>query len=359
MQGRGMLKKPPRVRDNNGALQVRLRLDGRDHFINRLGRWDDPVAQARAQAICAEIWRDAQQGDLDLSLNRYRPLVEGRDQDLLDALRSLAEEKRQARVTHAYRVLKRFGLPIRTRAEVDRFLEWMKAEGLAASTQSTIFSTIRSVQPGNKALRLVQVKVPARSVEEEVLSREDIKDVLQDLRCNEEWFYPCFALWLSTGLRNAEVIGLTWDCVRLDEGEVLISKTLRRDGTATHQRLWSGTKTGKARVVPLSQQIVEVLKQHRETMQCLRLNTKDGLVFVTPRTHGHLYDSGLEKVWKRSQKRVGLTPRRLYAQRHSFLSHALALGNSPADLAAVAGHRTEELLRTYAKPTGRVKVPTW
>jgi len=354
-----MLKKPPRVRDNNGALQVRLRLDGRDYFINRLGRFDDPVAQARGQAICAEIWRDAQQGDLDLSLNRYRPLVEGRDQDLLDALRSLAEEKRQARVTHAFRVVKRFGLPIRTRAEVDRFLAWIKAEGLAASTRSTILSTIRSVQPGNKALRLVQVKVPARSVEEEVLSREEIKKVLDDLRCNEEWFYPCFALWLGTGLRNAEVIGLTWDCVRLDEGELLISKTLRRDGTATHQRLWSGTKTGKARVVPLSQQVVEVLKQHRKTMQCLGLNTKDGLVFVTPRTHGHLYDSGLEKVWRRSQRRVGLVPRRLYAQRHSFLSHALALGNSPADLAAVAGHRTEELLRTYAKPTGRVKVPTW
>ena len=94
------------------------------------------------------------------------------------------------------------------------------------------------------------MKVPARSVEEEVLSREAIKEVLDDLRCNEVWFYPCFALWLSTGLRNAEVIGLTWDFVRLDAGELLISKTLRRDGTATHQRLWSGTKTGKSRVVP-------------------------------------------------------------------------------------------------------------
>ncbi len=189
------MKKPPRLRVNNGALQVRVRLDGRDHFINRLGRFDDPVAQARGQAICAEIWRDAQQGDLDLSLNRYRPLVEGRDQDLLDALRSLAEETRQARVTHAFRVVKRFGLPIRTKAEVDRFLAWMKAEGLAASTQSTILSTIRSVQPGNKALRFVQVKVPARSVEEEVLSRDEIKKVLDDLRCNEEWFYPCFAIF--------------------------------------------------------------------------------------------------------------------------------------------------------------------
>ncbi len=75
MQGRGMLKQPPMVRDNNGALQVRLRLDSRDHFINRLGRWNDPVAKARGEAICAESWRDAQKGFLVLSLNRYRQLV--------------------------------------------------------------------------------------------------------------------------------------------------------------------------------------------------------------------------------------------------------------------------------------------
>ena len=90
---------------------------------------------------------------MDLSLNRYRPLVEGRDIHLLEGLAQLSEEKKQARVTHAYRVVKRVGLAIRRRAEFDRFLAWIKAEGLAASTQSTILSTIRSVQPGNKALR--------------------------------------------------------------------------------------------------------------------------------------------------------------------------------------------------------------
>lgn len=140
---------------------------------------------------------------MDLSLNKYRPLVGGRDQDL----RSLAEAKKQARVTHAYRFVKRFGLPIRTRAEADRFLAWMKAEGLSASTQSTILSTIRSVRPGNKALLLVQVKVLPRSVQEEVLSKQEVRQLMDDLRSNDEWFYACFALWLSTGLRNAELIG--------------------------------------------------------------------------------------------------------------------------------------------------------
>jgi hypothetical protein len=40
------VQKPPSLRNNNGSLQVRVRIDGRDAFINRLGRWSDPVAVA-------------------------------------------------------------------------------------------------------------------------------------------------------------------------------------------------------------------------------------------------------------------------------------------------------------------------
>ena len=52
-----------------------MRLDGRDHFINSLGRWDDPVAVARAQALSARIWSDVKTGSLDLSLKSYRDSV--------------------------------------------------------------------------------------------------------------------------------------------------------------------------------------------------------------------------------------------------------------------------------------------
>jgi len=338
---------------------VRVRLEGQDHFLNRLGRWDDPIAVAKAQAISAEIWRDYREGTLDWSLSRYKPLVEGKDPELLKALEELMLRKRQGRTTHAYRVLKRYGGALRSEGEVREFLRWMEAEGLAASTRSTILSTIRSVQPANKALASVQIRVPHRSVQKEVLSKCEIQKVLEDIRMNEDWFYPCFAVWLGTGLRNAELIGLTWECVRLEEGELLITKTLRRDGVATHRRTWGGTKTGKSRVVPLREDLVLLLQEHRDQMESLELDTNTGLVFVTPKTYGHLYDSGLERVWKRSQQRVGIQPRRLYAQRHSLLSHALAMGNSPADLAAMAGHRTEQLLNTYAKPTGKVVMPSW
>ena len=79
------MKKPPSLRNNNGTLQVRVRIDGRDVFINRLGRWDDPVAVAKAHAIAAQIWSDYQQGSFDRSLMAYQPLVNGKQVGLLES----------------------------------------------------------------------------------------------------------------------------------------------------------------------------------------------------------------------------------------------------------------------------------
>lgn len=118
------------------------------------------------------------------------------------------------------------------------FLRWMEAEGLAASTRSTVLSAIRSVQPANPALSAIRIKVPHRSVQEEVLSKGEIVRVLEDIRTHEQWLYPVFALWLGTGLRNAELIGLTWDCVRLEEGELL--PRLRADSAKPDERALPG-----------------------------------------------------------------------------------------------------------------------
>lgn len=361
------MRKPPSLRRNNGAIQIRVRVEGEDKRIHRLGRWDDPQAVARAQAISAQIWSDFCSGVLDPTLSRYQvvavdgaAMTPGRvERELLERLEALAERKRYGRALHTLQVVRRYAAPLRRREEVLRFVGWMEEQGFSPSTRHAVVSTIRSVQPNQDAWKGVRIKVPKRTVLEEVMSREEIQAVLADLRTHEAWMYPCFALWLGTGLRNSELIGLCWDAVRLSSGELVISRTLRRDGNSNHRRVWGPTKTGQSRVVPLQASLVELLREHQQRMQQMGLDTQNGLVFVSPRSHGHLYDGILESVWKRSQRRVGIKPRRLYAQRHSFLSHALAMGNSPADLAAMAGHRTEELLKTYAKPTGSLTLPVW
>ena len=353
------LLKPPSLRNNNGSLQVRVRIDGRDAFINRLGRWSDPVAVAKAHAIAAQIWSDYCQGTFDRSLMAYQPLLNGKEVGLLEALRVRAETKRQAAAIHAYRLLQRYGKPIRNRSDAEGFLGWLRAEGLSDCTIAGLMTHYRQCCGGNRHLFSHKLKWQRRSVQSDVLSVEEIQALLSDLETHEPWYYPLFLLWLSTGLRNAEIRGLTWDCIRWEEGEVLVMKSLRRDGYSSGRVEWAPTKTGKERVVPLTPQVLETLKQHQQQMKQLGLYDPYGLVFVTPTSHTNIYDHLVGRVWHRSLERCGLKPRRLYAQRHSFLSHALAMGNSPADLAAAAGHSTKMLLDTYAKPTGRLKMPSW
>lgn len=353
------MRKAPSLRSNNGALQVRVRIDGRDAFINRLGRWDDPVAVARAQAISAQIWSDYQEGTFDRTLMRYLPLVNGEQVGLLEALQANAEKTRQARLIHSARVVKRYGKPLRNPSDVEDFVRWMQAWPMSNRTIAGILQACRNASPSNRKLFTVRLTLRRRSVQSDVLSKEEIGMVLSDMQEHEQWFYPLFLLWLSTGLRNGEIRGLTWDCIRWSEKELLVCKSLRMDGYSNGKVLWAPTKTGKERVVPLTEAVLKTLVEHKCQMQEQGLYEKHGLVFLTPGSFTNVYDQLLGRVWHRSLERCGLKPRRLYAQRHSFLSHALAMGNSPADLAQIAGHSTEMLLKTYAKPTGRVKLPCW
>jgi integrase len=359
-QSPATLRKAPSLRNNNGAVQLRVRIDGRDHFINRLGRWDDPVAVAKAQALSAQIWSDYQSGKFDRSLRIYQPATNGFDVALVERLRALGEQNRHRRTIHAYRLVKIYGKQFRSRSDTEEFITWMKEErGLTNRTIVGILCECKRVCPESKQLFSHDLKYKKTVNQSDVLTVEEISRVLADLEANDQWYFPLFAVWLSTGLRNAEIRGLTWDCVHWDEGELLISKALLSDGFNAMNTRWSGTKNGKERIVPISSQTKEVLLTHRSKMMEVGLYDSNGLVFLTPRTHRSIYDEQVGKHWKRSLERCGIKHRRLYAQRHTFLSHALAMGNSPADLAQVAGHSTEMLLKTYAKPTGRIRLPEW
>jgi integrase len=354
------VRKAPSLRNNNGAIQLRVRIDGNDNFINRLGRWDDPAAVAKAQALSAQIWSDFQSGSFDTSLRVYQPLVNGSDVALLDRLRINAEIRRQKRAIHAYRVFKRYGRPLKTQAETQEFIRWAQEEQqLSNRTIVGLICEFKRCCPESKHLFQHNLRYRKSISQSDVLSTEEIRLVLADLQRNDVWYYPLFTIWLGTGPRNAEIRGLTWDCVHWEEGELLICKALRSDGFNAMNVCWAPTKTGRERIVPMSPEVKETLLLLQHSMIEKGLYEQQGLVFVTEKTNRPIYDDIPGKRWKRSLERCGFKHRRLYSQRHSFLSHALAIGNSPADLAQVAGHSTEMLLKTYAKPTGRVLMPSW
>ena len=115
----------------------------------------------------------------------------------------------------------------------------------------------RQCSGGNRHLFSHKLKWQRRSVQSDVLSACAIQAVLADLESNEPWYYPLFLLWMSTGLRNGEIRGLTWNCICWEEGELLVCKSLRRDGYSSGQHSWAPTKKGKERVVPLAAVVLE------------------------------------------------------------------------------------------------------
>jgi integrase len=139
----------------------------------------------------------------------------------------------------------------------------------------------RQCSGNNRHLLSHKLKWQRRSVLSDVLSVGQIQAVLSDLETNKPWYCLLYLLWLSTGLRNAEIRGLTWDCIRWEGGEVLVMKSLRRDRYSSGKVEWALAKTGKERVVPLILEVLDVLRQHQWEMEELGVYDPYGLVFVT------------------------------------------------------------------------------
>ena len=188
--------------------------DGSDAFINCLGCLSVPMTVAKAHAIAAQIWSDYCQGTFDRSLMAYQPLINGKEVGLLEALRVRPETKRQAASTHAYKLLQRYGLTIPNRSDAEGFLGWLRAEGLGDCTIAWLMTHYRQCCGESRHLFFHKLKWQRRSVLSDVLSLEEIQAVLSDLESNEPWYYRLFLLPLSTGMRNSEIRGLTWDCLR-------------------------------------------------------------------------------------------------------------------------------------------------
>ena len=129
------------------ALSKSWRIDGKDAFINPLGRWSDPVAVVKSHAISAQIWSDDQQAMFDRCLMAYQPLVGGMQVGLLEALRMRASTIRQAAAIHAHKLLERYGKPICNRSEAENFLRWLREKrGLSDCTIAGLMTQLPPVQ---------------------------------------------------------------------------------------------------------------------------------------------------------------------------------------------------------------------
>jgi len=107
---------------------VQVRIDGKGHFISRLGRWDNPAALAKAQALSTKIWGDFQSSTFESSLRIYRELSQGQDAALVERMKVNAGTHRQERAIHAYRMVERYGKALRSLTNTQEFIRWAQED---------------------------------------------------------------------------------------------------------------------------------------------------------------------------------------------------------------------------------------
>ena len=129
-------------------------------------------------------------------------------------------------------------------------------------------------------------------------------------------------LLLLTGCRRNEILGLRWDDLNFDSGEIRL-----RD-----------SKTGP-RMVPMPSAAANVFRGLARTPD-------NRFVFPGKKKGTHLHN--LNESWDRVRKRAGLDGVRLHDLRHTYASRALALGHSLPMIGDLLGHRMVSTTARYA-----------
>jgi len=187
-----------------------------------------------------------------------------------------------------------------------------------------------------------------------VLAPEQVRALLDAADAAQDQHAALWALALATGLRQGELLGLSWPDVELARGLLHVRRSL------TH--LPSGDVFGEPksassrRSVRLGAGIVDRLARHRakEAETALREGRSYDLAGpVFRRADGRpLSASIVLKAWHRALERSGLPLLRFHDARHSVATTLLARGLSPRLVADVLGHaNVSTTLAVYAHST--------
>ena len=175
---------------------------------------------------------------------------------------------------------------------------------------------------------------PVRKVKKPTESRGRVRYLDDDDRikllkaCKESpnpLLYPCVILALSSGMRQAELMGLKWQDVNLKDGFLILHET----------------KNGERRRVPLAGHGLELLKEHAKIR---RLDTT--LLFPSDRNPQKPID--LRKAFTNALQSAEIKDFHWHDLRHCTASYLAMNGASLAEIAEVLGHKTLSMVKRYA-----------
>ncbi|MBW4553933.1 MAG: tyrosine-type recombinase/integrase [Aphanocapsa sp. GSE-SYN-MK-11-07L] len=350
------------VENHNGRLRLRWRHQGKRYTLG-CGVDDNPTGRAVAKQKAAQIELDIQAGYFDPTLLKYRPRLIGRNPTEVSALElferfthAMEKDKNlapgslrryQGCASHLRRSLSLSAHQV-TPTIAANFTALL-LEHVSPTTAKSYLHTLACcwdwakdqyhISPQNPwTVEIAKVKPQPRQ-RTKPFSLPEVKAILAGFKGDRYYshYADVVAFLFGVGCRPGEAFGLKWRHIADDFETCWIGEAVSRG----HRK---STKTGKSRTILLSQSVQTLLKTRFEQQQ----PKPDQLVFPAPKG-GPINDRLFNRrAWKTVLERLGIDYRRPYTIRHSAISHALANGASPIDLAEQVGHDRRVLLSTYA-----------
>lgn len=180
----------------------------------------------------------------------------------------------------------------------------------------------------NPMLKVSKPKEPRGRVR--FLSDNERDSLLQACRDSEEpYLHPIVVLALSTGMRQGEIMGLTWDAVDLRQCRITLTET----------------KNGERRTIPVTGKALELLKDHQKIRQ---IDTP--LLFPGRKMPGDKprKPKEIRKAWLAAVERAGVENFRFHDLRHTAASYLAMSGATLAEIAEILGHKTLAMVKRYS-----------
>ena len=190
------------------------------------------------------------------------------------------------------------------------------------------------------------------------LEDEELSAFLKEIRGNP--YELVYFVTVFTGLRQGEVLGLTWDCVNFEKQTLLINKQHGKK-KGTREYCFSSLKNDRPRVIEAADGVMDALKKQQLRQQRWAARLKDGwdnpdnLVFTTE-TGRYLCNQTVYLAFKKIVRRLHLDATRFHDLRHTYAVNSLKSGDDIKTVQENLGHQTAAFtLDVYAHATNSMK----
>jgi integrase len=193
-----------------------------------------------------------------------------------------------------------------------------------------------------------------------VLANDDLKTFIEAASKNK--YKNIFLIDLFTGLRQSEILGLTWSCIDWENSRIIVKAQLQREKKAGGKYYLTTLKNDKTRTICVAPTVMELLRQRKEFQEWERIAAHTawfedipGLVFETP-TGKHLSHTTVRNNFKKVVTEIGMSEVRFHDLRHSFAVACLQNGDDVKTVQGNLGHYTSSFtLDTYGHVTQKME----